>query len=136
MFLDYRYCLIVPRYSHVSVVFTVIVAVFSWQKVVSGTVFDALADVLMCVYGCVRARFGRFCGYFDCGCGERKRGYTVRKNDVVVCLGGVRCRNSAMRDDAFCNVWYYVSAMYGDTVRRNTLFVRSCNRIAPENATV
>lgn len=27
---------------------------------------------------------------FDCGCGERKCGYTVRKNDVVVCLGGVR----------------------------------------------
>ena len=73
---------------------------------------------------------------FDCGCGERKRGYTVRKNDVVIGFVAVRCRDSTMRDDAFCNVWYHVSAMYGDTVRRNTLFVRSCNRITPENATV
>ena len=55
------------RYSHVSVVFTVIVAVFSWQKVASGTVFDALADVFMCVYGCIQARFGRICGYSIAG---------------------------------------------------------------------
>lgn len=109
---------------------------FFGVNVVSGAVFDVLADVFMDVYGCIQARFGRLCGYFDCGCGARKCGCTVRKNDVVLSLGGVRCRNSAMRDDAFCNVWYHVSAMYGDTVRRSTLLVRSYNRITPENVTV
>ena len=100
-----------------------------------GAVFDVLTDVLMCVYGCIQARFGRICGYSIAGvvsvsvvirCGKRS-GCEFR-------LRAVTC--SAMRDDAFCNVWYHVSAMYGDTVRRNTLFVRSCNRITPENATV
>ena len=32
-----------------------------------GAVFDVLTDVFMGVYGCIQARFGRFCGYSIAG---------------------------------------------------------------------
>ena len=101
-----------------------------------GAVFDVLADVFMDVYCCIQARFGRLCGYSIVGAVSASAVIRCGKNDVVIGFVAVRCRDSTMRDDAFCNVWYHVSAMYGDTLRRNTLFVRSCNRITPENATV
>lgn len=49
-----------------------------------------LADVFMDVYGCIQARFGRLCGYSIVGAVSASAVIRCGKNDVVVCLGGVR----------------------------------------------